>query len=51
MLDQDGIVLQSYTLGCIQMSKDVLESFFRRNAKYVGLLRKKSQRTAIIKYS
>lgn len=46
MLDQDGIVLQSYMLGCIQMSKDVLESFFRRNAKYVGLLRKKSQWTA-----
>ena len=28
-----------YMLGCIQMSKDVSESFFRRNAKYVGLLR------------
>ena len=44
MLDQDGIVLPSYMLGCIQMSKDVLESFFRRNAKYVGLLRKKIPR-------
>ena len=42
MLDQDGIILQSYMLGYIQMSKDVFESFFRRNAKYVGLLGKKS---------